>query len=1461
VSDGVGSGVIGNPAIAVDANQNTYFAAIVIGQNNTASPSVAYQYRFCNNIVIGSADINGSLLWYRFFPELVVLANQTQVSLVIGKNSDVYVAFATPAAVNNRYNMRNTPGWCPPLYPVAGGGSGTQDIVLARINCSPTSQTVAWVIQSAQLNSIWNETAPDLAIDTTTGLLYIAYQTDGDILCNTPIGIPSVALSCFTLNGKQLWLETQNNINSTGSNTNPAVTADTQGNVYIAYETTATVKGGAVITNQQIEMVKFQTQLNTNGTLQSYSRRWVLSQYSNIFTTPPATSSSPSLTCDGTNVYIAFLTTGSVGGNYPSGSYNDLVVAKITPAGTTSWIQQGNQFNRTPYIYANAVFPYIVAETVQSPLDTPNVLVSLQTFSTYPYIDDTYTNLFVFNMATATGNNIFDSVGFNNIPLAYSPAPSNQTLLPSAGIGTYSQVAIAAVYKSLYFLLGSLEPLSIYEPTSCDANLILINYNIANYYPNITPFQFMSQTKKICSCGANCSCNNNTISVPGAPSNLSSTPGNGSVSIYFTIADGNNPLINFLYSINNGATFTPFGPPQYESPVTIGGLTNGTIYSIQIKATNGIGTGPASATIMVTPGTPNAPTNLNIQPGNTTAVITFTPGSNNGSAITDYLYSLNGGGFTSSGVTGSPVTISGLTNGTFYTVQLVATNARGTGQPTANLNVRPGTPTSATNLVVDNAGDEDVTISFTPGNNNGYSVTNYAYSKNGGETFFLFSPPQTTSPVTITGLTNGTTYTFQLEGQNAYGLGPPSASVTATPGLPGVPTSLSAAGGNNSVIITFTAGINNGSAISNYLYSLDDGEFTALSPADASSPVTVGGLTTVGTVYSIQLKALNAAGTSVASATVTGSIGNPAPPTALSGAPGNGTAIISFTPGADSGYAITNYAYSTDNGSTFTDFSPAQTTSPVTISGLTNYTAYTIKLKAKNSVTYSVASAAVTVTPQLTPLVLLQASSYSGSGPWLDTSGNGRNATLLQGTIARNTAHNGVVLNGSTSWVFPNVSAGNAWTLSVWYKNTGNVTGNGACIITQQFVGNTINMAIAYRENGSSFSGGFYPPNWYYGTIFASYGVWGYYQITWDGSSMKTYINGTLFGTETILSSSLPGTGDYYIGQRWDTGSGECVVGEIGEVRIYDFTLNSTELLAQYNATKATYAAPGPPTSVSASPLQGAASVSWTAPVNTGGLPIISYIVTSNPGNFTATVSTSPATVTSLNHGTSYTFTVVATNSSASSSPSDPSNSVNPYAICLAKGTQILLADRTEKQIEDITYNDTLLVWDFDNGCLTAAPPLWIKKAEVTEQYNLLEFDNGTKLKTINQHRIFNKEAGKFTYPMTDNTPIGTTSYHVLGKDIKLANKTIVHDQTEYYNIITQKHMNLFANGILTSCRYNNIYPIANMKFMKSERPAIPSTDYQSIPPHYYEGLRLSEQPIPVEETIQYINRLEWLKQ
>ena len=193
--------------------------------------------------------------------------------------------------------------------------------------------------------------------------------------------------------------------------------------------------------------------------------------------------------------------------------------------------------------------------------------------------------------------------------------------------------------------------------------------------------------------------------------------------------------------------------------------------------------------------------------------------------------------------------------------------------------------------------------------------------------------------------------------------------------------------------------------------------------------------------------------------------------------------------------------------------------------------------------------------------------------------------------------------------------------------------------------------------------------------------------------------------------------------------------------------------------------------------------------------------------------------------------------------------------LCLAEGTLITMADRSFKKIEDVTYADTLLVWDFDNRRFASSKPLWIKQPKRAPEYNSIIFSDGTELRTVGQHRIFNKEAGSFTYPLTDHTPIGTTSFTDRGKEVQVIGKQVVQESVKYYNVITDYHINLFANGILTSCSFNNMYPIRDMKFEKSPVKVFhPRGLFHNDA--LYDGLRVAEQPMSNSEIKQYISRL-----
>lgn len=180
---------------------------------------------------------------------------------------------------------------------------------------------------------------------------------------------------------------------------------------------------------------------------------------------------------------------------------------------------------------------------------------------------------------------------------------------------------------------------------------------------------------------------------------------------------------------------------------------------------------------------PDAPTNLVSTISDSSVVISFTPGESYGLEIINYQYQLNGGDWLEANpsVADSPIFISGLTNGQNYLIKLRAVcSGNIVGAESDSISATPIVPAAPTiNSVV--PGDGNVTISFIVGSFNGYIISNYQYQLNGGS-WTSFSPADITSPLTITGLTNGQTYSIVIRALANNGVaGDVSNTVSATP--------------------------------------------------------------------------------------------------------------------------------------------------------------------------------------------------------------------------------------------------------------------------------------------------------------------------------------------------------------------------------------------------------------------------------------------------------------------------------------------------------------------------------------------------------------------------------------------------------------------------------------------------------------------------------------------------------
>lgn len=519
--------------------------------------------------------------------------------------------------------------------------------------------------------------------------------------------------------------------------------------------------------------------------------------------------------------------------------------------------------------------------------------------------------------------------------------------------------------------------------------------------------------------------------VPTAPTIVAGDISSHTVSVDFTAPNdaGGTTITNYQYSLDGGATWTTMSPAQTTSPIVISGLTNGKSYSVTLRALNASGPGAAANCISVTPATTaDAPTITSVVAGSHKATVMFNPPSDNGGAeITNYAYSTDDGASwtePSPSQTASPLVITGLANGLNYSVRIRAINAVGSSAPSNAVSAMPRTAASAPTVSSVLAGNHQATVNFSaPADNGGAEITNYEYTTDGGQTWRAASPVQTTSPLVITGLINGVTYAVRIRAVNnvvvtnyrantglsyhpkgnlslpartvskgeivddlpANSLGwlladrliePVEVSIDGVASdavsvkpvtTASAPTITGVLAGNGQVTLSLSAPAEiNDESLVGYDYSTNNGStwshFAAL-----TGPFTIAGLTN-GTVYQVNVRAVNSAGAGDASAAMTVYPTKliPAKPVIESIVGGNGSATVNIAIPKDvTSQSITGYQYSIDKGRTYQN--AAVSNGSFSIAGLTNGVSTSVQIRATNFNGNSPASVAKTVVPATPP--------------------------------------------------------------------------------------------------------------------------------------------------------------------------------------------------------------------------------------------------------------------------------------------------------------------------------------------------------------------------------------------------------------------------------------------------------------------------------------------------------------
>jgi large repetitive protein len=758
---------------------------------------------------------------------------------------------------------------------------------------------------------------------------------------------------------------------------------------------------------------------------------------------------------------------------------------------------------------------------------------------------------------------------------------------------------------------------------------------------------------------------------------------------------GGGTFLSYLIEVStNGTSYSVVESPTItvsggRTSVAVNSLTNGLSYFYRISVVTEAGNGISSILRINPASRPSAPTITNSSVGTGSSSIAWSaPTDNGGLVITGYRVRINSGAQfetitasttpISAQISASAASISGLTNGTTYTVEVAAVTSGGVIGETATVIVTPyGLPTAVGSLSAISSSNTATLSWNAPSTDGGSPLTGYLIEKSSdASTWSTVATAQANDSTFIAGsLTNGTTYIFRIAAINSIGNGP-YATVSAKPlGAPSAPQSIVANASDGQIALTWMPPTSDGgTSILGSIITISDGAtsetLTVQGTITTSIITTFGGAALInGTTYTLSVAATNGS-VGMSSASVT------AIPAAIAEAVLNlvatqtGSGAIQLTWSAPVTPGVTAYKIEQSiNGTTWTVLNASFTgdTLQYPISGLTNGSSYFFRISALTAAGLG-APSVVAGTPASPPAVptnlIVIPSDGQAALSWSAPANTGGSAlTSFSYSYKRVTEANWsspVTTYLNTLVTVPGLTNGVAYQFVIYAVNAIGTSDSSTAVTATPYAvpraplgvnaqGDSTAVVLSWNIPSVQDLGGLTGSPDY----LISYSLSG---ITWtpwttaptiSGNRLTTTITGLNNGTSYLFRVAIQNA-----------------------VAVPTLTSDYVTVAA----TPASASAAPASISVSATSTPGQVSVSWTAPANNGGYTITGYRVEySTTGsapftlvNVTGDSATVTQTVSSLSTAISYTFRVAAVTSAGIGAYVTASSAISPVGLASA---------------------------------------------------------------------------------------------------------------------------------------------------------------------------------------------------